>query len=89
MHLNEQYQRRYQKITSHKSYEMIMLIPELDATEYVGQEFTQPVSCMKPEFIISDDSMVNYKNYYIKAKSGFATWKNQVPEWYEKQDPYM
>jgi hypothetical protein len=31
------------------------------------------------------DVVQSYRNYYMGAKSGFATWKNrQKPFWFEK-----
>ena len=32
---------------------------------------------------INNDPISAYRNYYIKEKKNFATWKNRpVPEWY-------
>lgn len=47
-------------------------------------DWTQPPSAMGPEFIISDDSIVNYRNYYTKAKAYLKSYKNrQPPPWWQ------
>ena len=45
-------------------------------------DWTKPPSAMGPEFIISDDPVVNYRNYYKYGKAALHSWKNrQPPEW--------
>jgi len=45
-------------------------------------EFTQPPSCMDKQYIISDDPIANYRNYYKYGKSHIHKWtKRDVPEW--------
>ena len=41
-----------------------------------------------PEYCkIPGNSIAAYKNYYIKEKVRFATWKNRsVPLWFQKKD---
>ena len=44
--------------------------------------FREPPQAMPDEYKVTD-VVESYRNYYRKAKSGFAVWKNrQVPEWY-------
>jgi hypothetical protein len=39
-------------------------------------------SCMAPEYIISDDPLTNYRNYYKIGKSQMHKWtKRPTPEW--------
>ena len=45
--------------------------------------FYPPPSCMKPEFKISDDTVANYRNYYVNGKYHLAKWTNRPrPPWY-------
>lgn len=45
-------------------------------------DWTQPPSAMGAEFIISDDPIVNYRNYYKHGKTNLHSWKKRsVPEW--------
>ena len=45
-------------------------------------DWTQPPSAMGTEFIISDDLVVNYRNYYWYGKSNLYSWKKcEVPAW--------
>jgi hypothetical protein len=43
-------------------------------------DWTQPPSVMDDEYIISDDPIVNYRNYYAKADVKLHRWKNRVPK---------
>lgn len=45
-------------------------------------DWTQPPSVMDDEYIISDDPIVNYRNYYAKADVKLRKWNNSVlPAW--------
>lgn len=45
-------------------------------------DWTQPPCAMAEEYIISDNYIENYRNYYAKGKSKFHKWKNRPqPEW--------
>lgn len=45
-------------------------------------DFTTMPSAMSDEYKISDDPLVNYRNYYKKGKSRMFSWKNRnPPEW--------
>ena len=47
-------------------------------------EFTEPAKAMPDEYKVGD-VVQSYRNYYMGAKSGFATWKNrQKPFWFEE-----
>jgi hypothetical protein len=44
---------------------------------------------MGDEYKIGNDVIESYRNYYIGAKSGIATWKNrETPEWFDKNLVY-
>lgn len=77
--LSSEYTYRYGK--RHKSsllYGWLVFPPE---NIKIG-EFTQPPSCMDKQYIISDDPITNYRNYYKYGKSYIHKWtKRDVPEW--------
>ncbi len=38
---------------------------------------------MPEEYIIFEDAVQSYRNYYIGEKSSFAKWtKREIPDWY-------
>lgn len=44
--------------------------------------FTPPPPAMPKEYIISEDSLINYRNYYKLGKKHLHSWKNrQPPDW--------
>jgi hypothetical protein len=48
-------------------------------------EFTEPAKAMPDEYKVGD-VVQSYRNYYMGAKSGFATWKNrEKPFWFEEK----
>lgn len=76
--LNE-YNYRYEK--THKCYAKFFYIqsPPKNLQEY---DWT-PIPCAMPdEYKISDDPIVNYRNYYKNGKAALHKWKKrQVPDW--------
>jgi len=45
-------------------------------------DWTPMPSCMAEEYIISEDPLTNYRNYYKIGKARMHSWKNrQPPEW--------
>jgi Pyrimidine dimer DNA glycosylase len=45
-------------------------------------DFTTPPSAMAPEYIVGDDPVENYRNYYKAGKSHLHTWtRRQKPNW--------
>ena len=45
-------------------------------------DWTQPPSAMDERYIISDDPIVNYRNYYKYGKANLHKWKKrEAPEW--------
>jgi len=79
--LSFEYTHRYGKI--HKCFQgdlaYMLQSPPKNLTEY---HWTPMPSCMAPEYIISEDPLTNYRNYYIMGKSNLHKWTNrQPPEW--------
>ena len=45
-------------------------------------DWTKPPSVMDAEYIISDDPVLNYRNYYKYSKKSLHKWKNRTtPSW--------
>jgi len=81
LELCKEYTYRYGK--RHKSQDVIewCLINKPNVPDV---EFTEPAKAMPDEYKVGD-VVQSYRNYYMGAKSGFATWKNrQKPFWFEK-----
>lgn len=83
--IGHEYTHRYNK--KHKSlaviYDCYNHIPDICG------EFTLPPSCMKEEFIVGDNVVENYRNYYRLGKRvdkrgrSMLKWTNRtVPEWF-------
>lgn len=77
--LCDEYKYRYEK--THKCFEMGFMLqsPPLNLKNY---DWTKMPSCMDSQYIISDDPIINYRNYYRIGKKSMHSWKNrQPPEW--------
>ena len=79
--LGWEYTHRYGK--THKCFQgdlaYMLQSPPFNLKEY---DMTPMPSCMAPEYIISEDPLTNYRNYYIMGKSNLHKWTNrQPPEW--------
>jgi len=49
-------------------------------------EMTLPPNAMDTKYIISEDPVENYRNYYKHGKAHLHSWKNrEVPEWIKEQ----
>lgn len=44
--------------------------------------FTQPPPAMPDHCKVPGDSIQSYRNYYILEKASFATWKREIPTWF-------
>jgi len=81
--IGNEYTFRYGK--RHKSLDVILdcycNIPSVDGL------FTLPPSCMKPEFIIGDNVVENYRNYYIKGKQIDKNGKSML-KWTKRERPW-
>jgi hypothetical protein len=81
--LCKEYTYRYGK--RHKSQDVIewclINVPNLK----VNGDITPFALAMDDQYK-TDTSVDSYRNYYIGAKSGIASWKNrEVPEWYNNK----
>ena len=81
--IGNEYTYRYGKY--HKSLEVILdcynHIPDIDG------EFTLPPACMGEEFIVSDNVVSNYRNYYIKAKQVDKSGRSML-KWTRRDRPW-
>lgn len=79
--LLKEYTRRYNKVHAcSRLFEPLSDVPKnLKAAGWIDPPPAMPDHCKVP-----GNSIQSYRNYYIKEKSRFATWKTQTPEWYTK-----
>jgi len=78
--LMREYTHRYNK--THKCYGNLSYMLQSPPHNLKAWEWTPMPSCMAPEYIISEDPLTNYRNYYIMGKSNLHKWTNrQPPEW--------
>jgi hypothetical protein len=53
--------------------------PPLNLKEW---DWTPMPSCMDPQYIIGEDPIANYRNYYKYGKASMHSWKKrEAPEW--------
>lgn len=77
--LLDEYGFRYGK--KHKTGEMAYYVyaPPHNLREW---DFTPMPSCMAPEYIVGNDPVMNYRNYYINGKKHLHKWtKRHAPAW--------
>jgi len=75
-----EYTNRYGKIHGSSKASLILQRPP---NNIVSNKNTEMVQAMPDYCKINNDPISAYRNYYIKEKKNFATWKNRpVPEWY-------
>lgn len=77
-HLNEEYKKRYSG-KDHKSYLLVqneIVLPDLPKLP-----FSEPPKCLPDEFKHLS-TVEAYRQYYIRDKAYFCTWKTQVPDWF-------
>lgn len=79
--LGQEYTHRYGK--THKCFQgdlaYMLSSPPHGVREYA---MTKMPSAMDEQYIVSDDPIVNYRNYYRLGKINLHSWKNrQPPEW--------
>ena len=85
LELSREYTYRYGK--KHKSQEIIEWCID-NKPNIVDKGFTEPAKAMPDEYKVKS-VVESYRNYYLGAKSGFASWKNrQTPEWYNNKNNY-
>ena len=75
----KEYTYRYGKI--HKA-ELIIRSLETPNLTSIGR--TELPSCMDKNYVVSDDVVENYRNYYKNGKKNIHSWKRrEVPDWIE------
>jgi hypothetical protein len=77
--LLDEYTYRYGK--KHKCYNLLLILqsPPFNLKEY---DMTPMPCAMDDEYKISDDPVVNYRNYYNKGKASLHKWtKRDAPDW--------
>lgn len=78
--LMEEYTRRYEKV--HKCFGELSYMLQSPPKNLKEYDWTPMPSCMDDEYIISNDPLTNYRNYYKLGKSKLHSWKTrQTPEW--------
>ena len=78
--LGDEYTHRYGK--KHLSIQKLGYILQSPPFHLQDYEMTPMPSCMDPEYIISDDPIINYRNYYKLGKAKMHKWtKREAPEW--------
>lgn len=76
----EEYTYRYGK--HHSSGRLVPLLCNAPEKIVTGVDFAEPPLAMPDEYKTTD-VVESYRNYYMGAKSGFASWKKRpVPYWY-------
>lgn len=76
--LNE-YKYRYDKVHKCASLAYYIQSPPKNLTEY---DWTPMPCAMDNQYIISDNPLTNYRNYYKNGKKHLFAWtKRQPPEW--------
>jgi len=79
-YLGMEYKFRYSK--THKSISRLSDVLRFAPKNLADIGLTKIPCAMPQEYIISEDSVVNYRNYYIKGKSHLHKWtKRTPPEW--------
>ena len=77
--LLDEYTYRYDK-----KHACSMLAIELQAPPFnlKDWEWTKMPSCMDEKYIIGQDPIINYRNYYRIGKANLHSWKKrEAPEW--------
>ena len=79
MALLNEYTYRYDKV--HKCASLSVSLRRLPENIPVVP-FTPPTPAMKEEFLVDNDSLKSYRNYYIKGKAHLHKWtKRNPPVW--------
>ena len=75
--------RFYNKRTK-KEYTDLMSISEME--EFIKKKHIKilPPTQAMPDDVKNEDSIIAYRDYYVKYKKDFATWKTSIPEWYSE-----
>ena len=75
-----EYNFRYDK--THKCYGELSYLLSSPPKNLKNFDCTTPPSCMNDQYIISNNPVVNYRNYYKFGKANLHNWKKRnPPEW--------
>jgi hypothetical protein len=99
--LNESYVERYQKTQAHQSFTNV--IKDWEIPDDVPDIGLTPFAIAMPEWIPGktqdgrvithaspEDAVKLYREYYIHAKTGFATWAHsQAPNWWPHKNSHL
>jgi len=78
--LGQEYTYRYGK--THKCFGELSYQLQSPPKNLTNYDMTTMPSAMAPEYVVSEDPIVNYRNYYKIGKARMHSWKNrQPPEW--------
>lgn len=78
--LMQEYTYRYNK--QHKCYGELSYMLQSPPKKLEEYDWTPMPSAMADEYKISDNPLLNYRNYYIMGKANMHKWTNrQPPEW--------
>ena len=78
--LMQEYTYRYDK--QHKCFGEISYMLQSPPKKLEEFDMTKMPSCMAEEYIISEDPITNYRNYYKAGKKHLHNWKRRnPPEW--------
>jgi len=77
--LNNEYKYRYNKYNNHKSYDVVMSLPEPDIPD-IG--LTRWARAMPDECKVNNDVIESYRTYYRTNKQHLHKWTNRsIPVW--------
>jgi len=78
--LMQEYTYRYDK--KHKCFGEISYMLQSPPKKLEEFDMTPMPSCMAEEYIVSQDPIINYRNYYKAGKKHLHAWKRRnPPEW--------
>jgi len=78
VYMNGEWRVRYDHDYDHKSYTVAMGLSVPDIEDKGLTKFALAM----PEEYKFDDVVTSYRAYYKGEKSGFASWKNGIPDWW-------
>jgi len=77
--LNKEWQQRYNHEYNHKSFDVILSLPEPRIKDIGLTSFAQAM----PDKYKNKDAVKAYRNYYINDKRHIAFWRNGEPYWWK------
>lgn len=89
--LCKEYTFRYGKIHKCESDGLVNYLLTHRPHNITQREFTEPTPAMPDDVKVLGNSMLSYRNYYIKHKTHIASWKGKVnfrdiPFWYRSEN---